>query len=76
MAYLASSIAFSLYHISNFQNWFNIGVFILVSVGLFIGGMIFDYLDDRDNTFVNSWFVHICADLALVGIGMSLFHMI
>lgn len=74
MAYGVSSIAFSLYHISNFQNWLNIWVFVLATIGLFIGGMIFDYLDDQENTFFNSWFVHICADLAIVGFGLSLFN--
>lgn len=73
IAYGASSIAFSLYHISNFQNWLNVWVFVLATIGLFIGGMIFDYLDDKENTFLNSWFVHICADLAIVGFGYSLF---
>ncbi|PKM52658.1 MAG: CPBP family intramembrane metalloprotease [Firmicutes bacterium HGW-Firmicutes-7] len=75
-AYLTSAIAFSIYHISNFQNWFNIWVFALATTGLFIGGIIFNFLDDRENTFLNSWFVHICADVALVGIGLSLFEVI
>ncbi len=73
IAYAASSIAFSLYHISNFQNWLNIWIFVLATVGLVIGGLIFNYLDDKENTFLNSWFVHICADLAIVGFGYSLF---
>lgn len=73
VAYGVSSIAFSLYHISNFQNWLNLWVFVLATIGLFIGGMIFNYLDDQENTFLNSWFVHICADLAIVGFGFSLF---
>lgn len=76
MAYLSSSIAFSIYHVGNFQNWFNIWVFVLATTGLFVGGIIFNYLDDKEHTFLNSWFVHICADIALVGIGLSLFKVI
>jgi membrane protease YdiL (CAAX protease family) len=76
VAYLTSSIAFAIYHVGNFQNWFNIWVFVLATTGLFIGGMIFNYLDDHENTFLNSWYVHICADLALVGIGLSIFQVI
>lgn len=76
IAYFTSSIAFSIYHISNFQNWLNIWIFALATIGLFIGGMIFDYLDDKENTFINSWFVHICADLAIVGFGLRIFKVI
>lgn len=67
--YIFSSFMFSIYHIANFKNWFNPLVFILCLVGLFIGGLIFAALDDKKDTFFNSWFVHICADLAIVAIG-------
>lgn len=76
VGYIVSSLAFAIYHVSNFQNWFNIGVFVLAIIGLFVGGMIFNYLDDEENTFLNSWFVHICADLAIVLIGFSIFKVI
>ena len=69
IGYLASSLLFAIYHIANFQNWFSPLLYILAIAGLFIGGTIFNLLDDRDNTFFNSWFVHICADLAIVLIG-------
>jgi len=72
-AYILSSMAFSIYHIANFQNWFSIALFILVSIGLFVGGIIFNYLDDKQQTFLNSWFVHICADLAIILIGFKIF---
>jgi len=71
-AYFTSSLAFSIYHIGNIQNWFNVWIFFLAILGLFVGGIIFNYLDDRQNTFFNSWLVHICADLALVWIGYDL----
>lgn len=73
-AYIFSSISFSIYHIANFQNWFSIGLFMLVCTGLFVGGIIFDYLDDKQHTFLNSWFVHICADLAIILIGFKIFN--
>lgn len=72
-AYIVSSVAFSIYHISNFQNWFNVWVLILALVGLFLAGLIFNYLNDKDDTFLNSWFVHICADVSIVIIGYILF---
>jgi membrane protease YdiL (CAAX protease family) len=71
--YITSSLLFALYHIANFQNWFSPVLYILAIVGLFLGGTIFNFLDDKDNTFFNSWFVHICADLAIVFIGYLIF---
>ena len=75
-AYLTSSLLFAVYHIANFKNWFHVGVFIIALLGLFIGGCIFNYLDDKQETFLNSWFVHICADLAIVLIGLNIFEII
>jgi membrane protease YdiL (CAAX protease family) len=71
--YITSSLLFALYHIANFQNWFSPILYILAIAGLFVGGIIFNFLDDKDNTFFNSWFVHICADLAIVFIGYMIF---
>lgn len=75
-AYAFSSLLFAVYHIANFQNWFSVPIFVLALVGLFAGGYIFNYLDDEQETFLNSWFVHICADLAIVVIGLYIFGLI
>lgn len=75
-AYVFSSLLFAVYHIANFQNWFSLPVFILALVGLFVGACIFNYLGDKQETFLNSWFVHICADLAIVLVGLYIFEVI
>jgi len=75
-AYIFSSLLFAVYHIANFQNWFSAPVFVLALAGLFAGGCVFNYLDDQQETFLNSWFVHICADLAIVLIGFYVFGML
>ena len=76
IAYTFSSVLFAIYHIAYFQNWFSTGIFLLAILGLVIGGCIFNYLDDRQETFLNSWFVHICADLGIILIGYKLFGII
>ncbi len=76
LGYFFSSIAFAIYHIANFQNWVSIGAFAVISLGLFVGGIIFNYLDDRTNSFVSSWSVHIFADLSIVFIGLKIFEII
>lgn len=73
-AYIFSSMAFAIYHIANFKNWFSMELFMLASLGLFIGGCVFNALDEKDHSFLNSWFVHICADLAIVLIGLIIFN--
>jgi membrane protease YdiL (CAAX protease family) len=76
IGYFISALLFAVYHISNIQNWLYISVFLLALLGLFVGGLIFNYLDDKEETFLNSWFVHICADLAIVLIGFHIFGII
>jgi len=73
LAYVYSSLLFAVYHIANIQNWMALPIFILAMSGLFVGGLIFNYLDDKANTFINSWFVHICADISIVYIGLKIF---
>ncbi len=69
LGYILSSFLFAIYHISNINGWFTGFTFILSLIGLFIGGIIFSYLDDKKDTFLNSYIIHICADLAIVIIG-------
>lgn len=68
-AYLFSSILFSIYHISVINTWFNPLLFLVALLGLMLSGFLFCYLDEKNQTFLNSYFVHVCADLAIVLIG-------
>lgn len=72
LGYGVSALLFALYHIANFQTWFHPLLFVLALTALFIGGLILCGLDDRADTFLNGWFVHICADLAIVAVGLSI----
>lgn len=74
LGYAISSFAFALYHIAIFQNWFSPSIFILSLTGLIVGGLLFDYLDDLTDSFINSWLVHLSADLAIILIGFYLFY--
>lgn len=72
-AYIFSSLAFALYHVAMMIGWFSFGVFVLVLVGLFAGGLIFNYLNEKSNTIYVSWFVHMFANFAINLIGFILF---
>ncbi|MFW6231059.1 MAG: CPBP family intramembrane glutamic endopeptidase [Nanoarchaeota archaeon] len=72
-AYIASSLLFAVYHIGIFLTWFSAGISAVALVGLFFGGMIFNYLNEKSGTITNSWIVHIAADAAIVMVGFMLF---
>lgn len=73
LAYIFSSILFSLYHIGIFKNWFNPWLIILAVLGLISVGFIFNYINTKSKNFINSWIVHILADAAIMLIGMRMF---
>lgn len=69
LAYLFSSGLFALYHIGIFRTWFSIEIMLLCLVGLFLVGLVFDYVDTKSDNFLNSWAIHIIADAVIVAIG-------
>ena len=69
LAYIYSSLLFSLYHISIINGWFNPVIFIMMIVGLFIVGIFFDWLTSRYSSFKASWVVHIVANVMINTIG-------
>lgn len=72
-AYIFSSIMFSLYHTGITSEWFNIGLFLLQLLGLFIGGCIFDYLNEKFDSIYPSWLVHMFANFGINTVGFILF---
>ena len=75
-AYLFSAAAFAVYHIAMMIGWFGLGVFLIVLAGLFAGGLIFNYLNEKSGTIYPSWLVHMFANFAINTIGFMLFGMI
>ena len=72
IAYLYSSLLFALYHIAIFKSWFNPWLLALALTGLLAVGFLFNFIDTKSKNFINSWIVHILADMAIVLIGMSI----
>ncbi len=75
-AYLFSSLVFAMYHVAMMIGWFSIWVFAIVLAGLFVGGLLFNYLNEKTNTIYPSWFVHMFANFAINTIGFTLFGII
>lgn len=76
LAYLYSSLLFAIYHMAIFKTWFNPALILLALVGLIIIGLVFNYIDTKSKNFLNSYLVHILADLGIVFIGFKLLNII
>ncbi len=75
-AYVFSSIAFALYHVAMMIGWFGLDVFLVILAGLFVGGLIFNYLNEKSSTIYPSWFVHMFSNFAINTVGFMLFGII
>ncbi|MDF2673273.1 MAG: hypothetical protein K0R09_1538 [Clostridiales bacterium] len=72
-AYLFSSLLFALYHIMIIRSWFTLPLFLLAVFGLFMVGILFNWMDTKSRNFLNSWIAHILADVAIILIGLKMF---
>ena len=74
VAYIFSAIVFAVYHIAMMKGWFSIYLYIITLIGLFIGGLIFNYLNEKNENIYSSWLVHMFANFAINTIGFILFY--
>ena len=75
-AYLFSAGVFAIYHIAMMIGWFSLDVFLIIMAGLFAGGLIFNYLNEKSATVYPSWLVHMFANFAINTVGFILFGII
>lgn len=67
-AYLFSSFSFAIYHVAMIASTFPKSLILISVSGLVVGGVIFNYLDDKNGKIYNAWIVHSFADFALMTI--------
>ena len=72
LAYGFSALMFSLYHVAMMLGWFALWLNVLVLAGLFVGGIIFSWLNRRNECLYVSWLTHMCANFAINTIGFIL----
>lgn len=75
-AYFFSALAFALYHVAMMIGWFSMPIFLLMIIGLMIGGMLFNFLNEKYNSIYVSWIVHLFANLGINTVGLILFGII
>lgn len=73
---LLPSFFFAIYHIAIFLPWFSTPILLLAVAGLWIGGIIFQLVNERSGTILPSWIIHMFADIGvlLVGVYMLYFY--
>lgn len=72
-AYIFSSLMFAAYHVAMMIGWFSVWVVLLSLIGLFIGGVIFNYFNEKYNNIYLSWLIHMFSNFATNTIGFILF---
>ena len=73
-AYIISSFLFAVYHIAMMIGWFEFPVTCLALLGLFLGGIIFNFFNEKHNNIYPSWLIHMFANFATNTIGFILFN--
>lgn len=73
-ASLFSAAAFSLYHVSMMIGWFGAPLFALILAALFVGGLIFNFINEKYDNIILSWTTHMFANFAINAIGLLLFN--
>ena len=73
LAHGFSAGLFALYHIAMMLGWGSPALILLILAALFVGGLIFNRLNENSRCIYPSWFVHLCANLAINTIGFILF---
>lgn len=74
-AQIFSAGAFAIYHVFILRGWFSPWIFALALAGLFVAGLLFNFLD-RNGSIFPSWLVHGSANLAINTVGLIMFGMI
>ncbi|MEA1961025.1 MAG: CPBP family intramembrane glutamic endopeptidase [Bacillota bacterium] len=74
-AWVFSATVFAIYHIAIMSSWFSTGLFMVIFISLILAGGLFNYLD-KNNTILNSWLVHMGANLGINTIGFIMFELI
>lgn len=75
-AYVFSAGLFAFYHAGMTSGWFNPLLYALMMAGLFIGGCIFNFLNEKCSNIYPSWLVHMFANFGINTVGCILFGII
>ncbi len=72
-AYILSPVLFAVYHMGMTFSMFEPVLLLLIMTGLVSGGVIFNFLNERNENIYSSWFTHMFANFAMHTVGFVLF---
>ncbi|PKM69744.1 MAG: CPBP family intramembrane metalloprotease [Firmicutes bacterium HGW-Firmicutes-19] len=72
-AYVFSALMFALYHVAMLIGLFDWYLIALMLLALVVGGFIFNYINEKEESILASWTVHLFANLAINTVGLLLF---
>ena len=75
-AYFFSGLLFALYHTGMMIGYYDFGVLALAIIGLFVAGIMFNYLNEKGENIYTSWLVHMFANFGINTVGFILFGVI
>lgn len=68
------SFLFAIYHIAIFLPWFDWPILLTAVGGLFVGGLLFQWMNEESGTIYPSWIIHMFADIGVLLVGVYLFY--
>jgi uncharacterized protein len=74
VGYIYSPLLFATYHIPMIMLWFSPLIILLCFIGLWVIGLVFHKVNEKNKTIWASWMIHICADIMIILIGLTLFY--
>lgn len=72
-AYIVTGVAFSFHHVIFYYNWFNVPLFIVVTLGLILYAMFMNYIFEKFRDLFSCWIIHAFADVAQITIAFIVF---
>lgn len=70
LRFILPPLFFAIYHIAIFLPWFSLPILLLAVGGLWVGGVIFQLVNERSGTILSSWIIHLFADFGILLIGV------
>lgn len=74
MRFILPPFFFAIYHIAIFLPWFTLPILLLAVGGLWVGGLIFQLVNEKSRTILPSWTIHMFADVGILLIGIWIYY--